>query len=311
MLPPCLSAVLEEGLLGKLLSVGVMAGLPIPDELELLERCCWEGMGRTGLIAGGRSWAPGSLAHSAGLNVLIIMVSAVLEEEPLPRLRAASGSRMAMVCEGLAGSELTGFFSGSSVSSTTSGACLAVFWRSSSRSSCRAVLMVFSMSWMIHKKKTFIHIQIACGVKIFNLFILLFTLLRITFVMKSPFHVNATWPKRYLTKMASNWPKYQLKLTIYLHQIYNPTQELNLFLPVYCSHIHYTIWPKVDFPYYPVIIYLFIYLHGWSPCLYIASDIPSQVWHANKEGLFVLLRINVVMNIQHVLKVWIHERLFI
>lgn len=215
MLPPCLSAVLEEGLLGKLLSVGVMAGLPIPDEPELLERCCWEGTGRTGLIAGGRSWAPGSLAHSAGLNVLIIMVSAVLEEEPLPRLRAASGSRMAMVCEGLAGSELTGFFSGSSVSSTTSGACLAVFWRSSSRSSCRAVLIVFSMSWMIHRKvtKTFLHIQIVehCGVTILNLFILLFTLLRITSVMKSPFHVNATWPRRYLTEMASNWPKYQLK----------------------------------------------------------------------------------------------------
>lgn len=167
MLPPCLSAVLDEGLLGKLLSVGVMAGLPTPDEPELLERCCWEGTGRVGLIAGGRSWALGNLAHSAGLNVLIIMVSAALEEELVPRLRAASGSRMAMVCEGLAGSELIGFFRGSSVSSTTSGACLAVFWRSSSRSSCRAVLIVFSMSCMIRKyTKTLILIKIACSILI-------------------------------------------------------------------------------------------------------------------------------------------------
>lgn len=109
------------GLLGKIFSVGVIAGLPTPEELELLERCCVGG-GRTGLMGGGLSWAPASLADRAGLKVVIIS-----EVELLLRLRAASGSRIMMVCSGLAGSELTGFLSGSKVSRTTSGACLAVF----------------------------------------------------------------------------------------------------------------------------------------------------------------------------------------
>lgn len=128
-------------LLGNILSVGVTAGLPTPDELELLERC-WVGGGRTGLMGGGRSWAPTRRAERAGLKVVIIS-----EVELLLRRMAASGSRIMMVCRGLPGSELTGFFMGSKVSRTTSGACLTVFCRSSSRSSWRAVVMVFSMSW--------------------------------------------------------------------------------------------------------------------------------------------------------------------
>ena len=41
-------------LLGNIFSVGVTAGLPTPEELELLERY-WVGGGRTGLMGGGRS----------------------------------------------------------------------------------------------------------------------------------------------------------------------------------------------------------------------------------------------------------------
>jgi len=136
---PDLSAELP----GKSFSVGVTAGLPTPELLLLLERCCTTG--RTGRIGGGRSWAPASRADRAGLKVVIISVV-----ELLLRRMAASGSRIRMVCRGLAGSELAapigGFFMGSSVSRTTSGACLAVFCLSSSRSSFSAVLMVFSMS---------------------------------------------------------------------------------------------------------------------------------------------------------------------
>lgn len=128
-------------LLGNIFSVGVTAGLPTPEELELLDRC-WPDGGRTGLMGGGRSWAPASRAERAGLKVVIIS-----EVELLLRRMAASGSRIMMVCSGLPGSELTGFFMGSRVSKTTSGACLTVFCRSSSRSSCRAVDIVFSMSW--------------------------------------------------------------------------------------------------------------------------------------------------------------------
>lgn len=130
-----------ELLLGNSFSVGVTAGLPTPEELELLERCC-VGAERAGLMAGGRSWAPASRADRAGLKVVIIS-----EVELLLRRMAASGSRIMMVWSGLPGSELGGFFIGSRVSRTTSGACFTVFWRSSSRSSCSAVLMVFSMSW--------------------------------------------------------------------------------------------------------------------------------------------------------------------
>lgn len=126
---PELAEDAAAALLGNIFSVGVTAGLPIPEELELLERCCVGG-GRTGRMGGGLSWAPASLADSAGLKVVIIS-----EVELLLRLRAASGSRIMMVCKGLASSELTGFLRGSRVSKTTSGACLAVFWRSSSRSS--------------------------------------------------------------------------------------------------------------------------------------------------------------------------------
>lgn len=128
-------------LLGNIFSVGVTAGLPTPEELELLERC-WVGGGRTGLMGGGRSWDPASRAERAGLKVVIIS-----EVELLLRRMAASGSRIIMVCSGLPGSELTGFFIGSRVSKTTSGACLTVFCRSSSRSSWSAVVIVFSMSW--------------------------------------------------------------------------------------------------------------------------------------------------------------------
>lgn len=134
---------LSEELLGNIFSVGVTAGLPTP-ELLLLEERCWT-TGLTGRIGGGRSWAPAKRADRAGLKVVIISV-----EELLLRRMAASGSRMTMVCRGLAGSELMGpggFFRGSRVSSTTSGACLTVFCLSSSRNSCKAVLMVFSMSW--------------------------------------------------------------------------------------------------------------------------------------------------------------------
>ena len=143
-LSPASPDVLEPAavvLLGNIFSVGVTAGLPTPDELELLERC-WVGEGRTGLMGGGRSWAPASRAERAGLKVVIIS-----EVELLLRRMAASGSRIMMVCSGLPGSELTGFFMGSRVSRTTSGACLTVFCLSSSRSSWSAVVMVFSMSW--------------------------------------------------------------------------------------------------------------------------------------------------------------------
>lgn len=128
-------------LLGNILSVGVTAGLPTPEELELLDRC-WPDGGRTGLMGGGRSWEPATRAERAGLKVVIIS-----EVELLLRRMAASGSRIMMVWSGLPGSELTGFFMGSRVSKTTSGACLTVFCRSSSRSSWRAVDIVFSMSW--------------------------------------------------------------------------------------------------------------------------------------------------------------------
>lgn len=134
---------LSAELLGNIFSVGVTAGLPIPELLLLLDRC-WT-TGRTGRMGGGRSCEPARRADRAGLKVVIISV-----EELLLRRMAASGSRMTMVCSGLAGSELMGpggFFRGSRVSSTTSGACLTVFCLSSSRNSCRAVLMVFSMSW--------------------------------------------------------------------------------------------------------------------------------------------------------------------
>lgn len=133
---------LSAELLGNIFSVGVTAGLPTPELLLLLERC-WT-TGRTGRMGGGRSCAPARRADRAGLKVVIISV-----DELLLRRMAASGSRMTMVCRGLAGSELMGpggFFRGSRVSSTTSGACLTVFCLSSSRNSCRAVLMVFSMS---------------------------------------------------------------------------------------------------------------------------------------------------------------------
>lgn len=140
--PAALAAELAAAvLLGKIFSVGVTAGLPTPEELELEERCPVGG-GRTGLMGGGRSWAPARRADKAGLKVDIIS-----EVELLLRRMAASGSRIMMVWRGLPGSEFTGFFMVvSRVSSTTSGACLPMFWRSSSRSSCRAVVMVFSMS---------------------------------------------------------------------------------------------------------------------------------------------------------------------
>lgn len=114
----------SEELLGKIFSVGVRAGLPIPELLLLLDRC-WT-IGRAGLTGGGLSWAPARRADNAGLKVVSI---SVLEE--LLLLMAASGSRIMMVCRGLTGSEFgvprVGFFIGSRVSRTTSGACLAVF----------------------------------------------------------------------------------------------------------------------------------------------------------------------------------------
>jgi hypothetical protein len=138
-----------DGALGNTRSDEEMPGLPRPEELELLER--WgpgtsTGAGRTGRTGGGLRGALGRRADSAGLKVLMV----VSEEELLLLLRrwTASGSRITMVCRGLLGaSGPRGCFMGSRVSSTTSGACLATFWRSSSRSSWRAVFMVFSMSW--------------------------------------------------------------------------------------------------------------------------------------------------------------------
>lgn len=151
---PCLSEDEEEvdgdgdGGLGKTLSVGVMPGLPRPEELELLERCgpCpITGAGRTGLTGGGLRGALGRRADRAGLKV--VMVSE--EELLLVRRCAASGSLITMVWRGLPGRSWAppGCLRGSSVSKTTSGACLATFCRSSSRNSWRAVFMVFSMSW--------------------------------------------------------------------------------------------------------------------------------------------------------------------
>lgn len=101
---PCLSEDEEEvdgdgeGALGKTLSVGVMPGLPRPEELELLERCGpWPcpitGAGRTGLTGGGLRGALGLRADRAGLKV--VMVSE--EELLLLRRWAASGSLITMV----------------------------------------------------------------------------------------------------------------------------------------------------------------------------------------------------------------------
>ena len=150
---PCLSEEEEEvegdgeGGLGKTLSVGVMPGLPRPEELELLERCGpapITGAGRTGLTGGGLRGALGLRAAIAGLKV--VMVSE--EELLLLRRCAASGSLITMVWRGLPGGSCAppGRLRGSNVSRTTSGACLATFCRSSSRNSWRAVFIVFSMS---------------------------------------------------------------------------------------------------------------------------------------------------------------------
>lgn len=152
---PCLSEDEEEvdgdgeGGLGKTLSVGVMLGLPRPEELELLERCGpWPcpitGAGRTGLTGGGLRGALGLRVDRAGLKV--VMVSEV--ELLLVRRWAASGSLITMVWRGLPGGSWAPplCLRGSSVSKTTSGACLATFCRSSSRNSWRAVFMVFSIS---------------------------------------------------------------------------------------------------------------------------------------------------------------------
>lgn len=138
---PCLSEDEEEldgegeGALGKTRSVGVMPGLPRPEELELLERCGpWPstGAGRTGLTGGGLRGALGLRADRAGLNV--VMVSE--EELLLLRRWAASGSLITIVWRGLPGSSWApGCFRGSRVSRTTSGACLATFCRSNSRNS--------------------------------------------------------------------------------------------------------------------------------------------------------------------------------
>lgn len=153
---PCLSEEEEEvdgdgdGALGKTLSVGVMLGLPKPDELELLERwgpwpCPITGAGRTGLTGGGLKGALGLRTDRAGLKVVIVSD----EELLLLRRWAASGSLITMVWRGLADTSCTppGCLSGSNVSSTTSGACLATFCLSNSRNSCRAVFIVFSISW--------------------------------------------------------------------------------------------------------------------------------------------------------------------
>lgn len=152
---PCLSEDEEDvdgdgdGALGNALSVGVMPGLPRPEELELLERCGpWPGpiigAGRTGLTGGGLKGALGLRVERAGLKV--VMVSE--EELLLLRRWAASGSLITMVCWGLADISWAalGCLRGSRVSRTTSGACLATFCLSNSRNSCRAVFMVFSMS---------------------------------------------------------------------------------------------------------------------------------------------------------------------
>ena len=149
---PCLSEDEDEvdgdgdGGLGKTLSVGVMPGLPRPEELELLERCgpCpITGAGRTGLTGGGLRGALGLRAVIAGLKVDMVSLEVLLL-----RRWAASGSLITMVCRGLPGGSWAppGCLRGSNVSKTTSGACLATFCRSSSRSSWRAVFIVFSMS---------------------------------------------------------------------------------------------------------------------------------------------------------------------
>lgn len=64
-----------EGALGNALSVGVIPGLPSPEELELLERCGpWPstGAGRTGLTGGGLRGALGLRAEIAGLKVVMV-----------------------------------------------------------------------------------------------------------------------------------------------------------------------------------------------------------------------------------------------
>lgn len=86
---------------GNIFSVGVTAGLPTPELLLLLDRCWTTGApaawGRAQLGASQRA------ADRAGLKVVIISVELLLL-----RRMAASGSRITMVCRGLAGSELMG-----------------------------------------------------------------------------------------------------------------------------------------------------------------------------------------------------------
>lgn len=103
--------------------------------------------GRTtgfGLRAGGFSCTP-ILGATRGLKVLMVS----LEELVLRRI-CGSELRSTRLWSGLKDSVevvLEGeFFMGSKVSSTTSGACFAELWRSSSRSSFRAVFMVSSIS---------------------------------------------------------------------------------------------------------------------------------------------------------------------
>lgn len=107
------------------------------------------GLGRR---AGGLSCTP-MRGATAGLKVLMVS----LEELVLRRMAdSAAVGRSTRPCSWLRDSlELAGvgaFFICSSVSSTTSGACLAELWRSSSFSSFRAVFIVSSMSYRREKE---------------------------------------------------------------------------------------------------------------------------------------------------------------
>lgn len=108
------------------------------------------GLGRR---AGGLSCTP-MRGATAGLKVLMVS----LEELVLRRMAdSPPAGRSRRPCSWLRDSvELVGvgaFFICSRVSSTTSGACLAELWRSSSFSSFRAVFMVSSMSYGTEMKR--------------------------------------------------------------------------------------------------------------------------------------------------------------
>lgn len=141
---PCLSCELLPFYMVQDLSVGPWDG----EEGPILGFVFGRTMG-FGLSAGGFSCTP-ILGVTMGLNVLMVS----LEELVLRRIWGSVPFKMTLWI-GLNDSVevvLGEFFICSKVSSTTSGACFAELWRSSSRSSFKAVFIVSSISCSEGKK---------------------------------------------------------------------------------------------------------------------------------------------------------------